>query len=283
MKKFFLQFIFATLLIGVSVALAQREIESDVGSDSIVNVIDGNPYKIGENFTFEAKYKKFGLSFTVADFKFLVEKPSDGNNIQIKSVGTSRGTLVKLFGFKFLQKIDSTVEAGKNRILETTKKDVQKKRIRDSVAEFDYDKSEVRYVETDPNDPSRPPRRVASTIPDDTQDVVTAVYMLRRMPLAIGKRFVIKISDSGLVYDVPVNVTAREKKKSILGKLWCWKIEPEIFGEGRFIEQKGSFTIWITDDARRIPVRAKLNTKFGGVGIKLKKMNVPRIPQKKDN
>ncbi len=233
-----------------------------------------NPYVVGEELVYQGKYKKFGLSFSIADLGFTVSKEPDGKTIRIKSLATSRGTLSKLFGFTFLQDFKSTVDAEKLRILKTEKRDKQRKRIRESVADFDYNDMQVTYVETDPVDPSRPPKRVASTITTDTQDVVSAFYMLRQMPLEVGAKFYFKISDSGLVYDLPVNITARERKKSILGTLWCWRIEPEIFGEGKFIEQKGGLTIWITDDARRVPVRAKLDTKFGGVDIKLKKIDL---------
>lgn len=232
-----------------------------------------DPYKVGENLIFVGKYKPLGLSFTVGDFNFTVSKAPNGKDYFIRSEAKSRGTLVKLFSFSFLQRFDSTVDSEGLRVLKTTKRDKQGKRVRDSNAEFDYNENKVTWVETDPNDQTRPPKRVASTIGPDTQDIISAVYMLRQKPMAIGKRFVFKVSDSGLVYDVVVNVTGRERRKSILGKLWCWKLEPDIFGPGKFIDRKGSLTFWITDDPRRIPIYAKLKTRFGSVHIKLKKMN----------
>ena len=272
--------IFYTLLLVLCLCVSAIYAQTETAESNVAKV---NPYKVGEHLTFVGKYKKFGLSFTVADFNFTVSKASNDKDYFIKSEATSRGTLVKLFGFKFLQRFESTVDADNLRILKTVKKDVQRKRIRDSKADFDYQDKKVTWVETDPNDPSRPPKRVASTVGPNTQDIVTAVYMLRQMPLAVGKRFILKVSDSGLVYDVPIKVTARERRKSILGKLWCWKIEPEIFGEGNFIEQKGSLTFWITDDSRRIPVYAKLNTRLGGIHIKLKKVTKIQttLPNKK--
>ena len=234
--------------------------------------VNGTPYSEGENLVYEGKFKPLFFAFTVADFNFLVSKVDESDDYQVRVKGTSRGTLVKLFNFKFFQTIDSTVDSDKLQILKTAKRDEQGKRVRESEAKFDYDDKRVTYVETDPNDPSRPPRRVASTIEENTQDMISAVYMLRRLPLAVGKEFVLKVSDSGLVYDIPVKVTGRERQKSILGRQWCWKAEPMIFGKGRFIEQKGSLAIWITDDERRIPVRAKLGTKYGPIEIKLRKI-----------
>ena len=144
--------------------------------------------------------------------------------------------------------------------------------MRDSEAVFDYVSDKVTYVETNPKDPQRPPRRVATTINDETQDLLSGIYALRRLPFAVGKNFTLSVSDSGMVYQVPVRVTGREKQKSVLGKVMCWRIEPEIFGENRMIEQKGDLTIWITDDNRRLPVRAKIETSLGKVEIKLRKV-----------
>jgi len=76
-----------------------------------------------------------------------------------------------------------------------------------------------------------------------------------------------------LVYKIPVRVTARELQKSVLGKVWCYRLEPEVFGAGRLIEDEGSMILWITDDARRLPVRSQINAKIGRVEVKLKRIN----------
>lgn len=258
-NNFILSF-FLVLFLGVSVGFAQDE-----------NAVTKNPYVEGESLTYEGKYKRFGFSFSIAELNFTVKKVPDTDHFNITSVARSKGTLTKLFNFKFFQKYESTVDTARFQILKTTKRDEQSKRIRESEADFDYKEKRVIYIETDPNDSSRPPRRVASAIDFKTQDVVSAVYMLRSEKLAVGKTFTYKVSDSGLVYDVPIKITGREKVKSILGKKWCWRIEPEVFGKGRFIEQKGKLTIWVTDDEKKIPLRANLNTKLGKVKISLKR------------
>ena len=144
--------------------------------------------------------------------------------------------------------------------------------MRESEAFFDYRDRRVTYIETDPNDRMRPPRRIASVIEDATQDLISGIYNLRRLPLAVGKTFQIQVSDSGLVYKVPVRVTAREQQNTALGKIWCFRIEPEVFGANRIVEQKGSMIIWIADDAKRTPVRSQINTPRFKAEVKLKKV-----------
>ena len=91
--------------------------------------------------------------------------------------------------------------------------------------------------------------------------------------MAIGKTFDVVMSDSGLVYRIPVRVTAREKQRSTDKKVWCWRVEPAIFGPGRLIDQKGNMIIWISDDESRTPIRSIINASFGKLDIRLKSAN----------
>lgn len=228
------------------------------------------PFRVGETLTYEGKFSKIIKGIGVADLSLTVERAADGKNYLIKSEARSKGSLLKLFRFSFFQKFASTVDADDFRILKTIKHDEQKERVRDSEAVFDYTDRQVTYVETDPRDPARAPRKIASEIKADTHDLVSAIYSLRLLPLAVGKSFDVYVSDSGLLYKIPVRVTARVQQKSILGRMWCFRLEPEIFGVNRLIEKEGDMTIWITDDARRLPVRAQINSDIGRVEIKLK-------------
>ncbi len=236
------------------------------------------PYTVGETLIYEAKFSKAVLrGIAVADLSFSVERAASSQNFLIKSEAKSKGTVANLFKYKIYQNIQSTVDDENLSVLKTVKRDEQKERVRDSTAVFNYRNREVTYIESDPNDSARPPRIVASTIAGDTQDLVSGIYTLRRLPLAVGKTFEILLSDSGLVYKIPVRVTAREEIKSVLGKTLCFRVEPEIFGEKRLIEQKGSMIIWITDDARRLPIRSQINSNIGRIEVKLKsiKYNSP--------
>ena len=228
------------------------------------------PFDVGEALTYEGKFSKIIKGIGVADLSLKIERAADGRNYLIKSEARSKGSLLKLFRFSFFQQFSSVIDADRFRILKTVKRDAQGDRVRDSEAVFDYADRRVTYVETDPRDPVRPPRKIASEITDDTHDLISAIYSLRLLPLAVGRSFDVYISDSGLLYKIPVRVTAREQQKSILGRMWCFRIEPEIFGVNRLIEKEGDITIWITDDARRLPVRAQINSDIGRVEVKLK-------------
>ena len=228
------------------------------------------PFIDGETLSYEGKISKIIRGIAVADLTLTLAKTADGDDFLVKAEARSKGTLLKLFRFSFVQQMQSSIDSETFRVMRTVKHDVQKERVRNSEALFDYSERRVTYVETDPNEPMRPPRRIASEINDVSHDLISGVYSLRLMPLAVGKTFRMSVSDSGLVYDVPIRVTAREEQKTIFGKQWCFRIEPEVFGLNRLIEREGDMTIWITDDARRLPVRSVVNSPYGKIDIRLK-------------
>lgn len=224
----------------------------------------------GETMTFEGKVSRLKISVSVAELTFTATTAPDSKELTVKTDAISKGTLLKLFRYSFAQNYVSTIDHENFRILETTKRDVQKERVRESEALFDYSQKSVTWIETDPKDRNRPPRRIASDLTGETHDMVSAIYALRLQPLASGKRFDLTVSDSGLIYKVPIVVTGRELQNTEIGKVWCFKIEPEVFGRGRLIEQKGKMVVWMTDDTRRIPVKARIDSQYGKIEIKLK-------------
>ncbi len=224
----------------------------------------------GEAMTYEGRVSRLKISVSVAELTFSATASPDSKELTIKTDAISKGTLLRLFRYSFAQNYVSTIDLDNFRIIKTTKRDVQKERVRESEGLFNYSQKSVTWTETDPKDRNRPPRRIASDLIGDTHDMVSAIYAVRLEPLAVGKRFDLSVSDSGLVYKLPVVVTGREQQNTELGKVWCFKIEPEVFGRGRLIEQKGKMVIWLTDDTRRIPVKALVDSQYGKIEIKLK-------------
>jgi Protein of unknown function (DUF3108) len=263
LAKYLLVLLAATLL------FFPVSLDAQVKSDMTV------PFKAGETVTYEAKFSRpLVPPLTVGDLSFTVlQAPSNSSGtFLIKGEAQSRG-IVKMFGNKVSIKIESTIEAEKFRVLNTVKHDDQGERVRDGEATFDYRSRKVTYIETDPNDPARRPYQLAGSIVDVTHDVISGLYSLRLMPLTVGRSFELTVSDSGLVYKIPVSVTAREQQKSLDKKVWTYRVEPEIFGDKRPFAGKGKLVIWITEDASRLPVRALINMKLGKIDVRLKKIS----------
>lgn len=266
MRQVFLSLVLVTFLT-VSGCLAA------FGQTSVPLVNSGKMF-VGETLKYDGKINKILRGISVAELEFTAREGAEADTLIVKSSALSKGTLLKLFRFSFSQEFESTIDLTKQRILKTTKHDVQKQRVRDSEAIFDYVDRRVRYVEVDPKDPTRPPRLIASEIGEGMHDMISAIYAMRTLPLSVGMKIEFQVSDSGLVYKIPFAVTAREQQKTVLGKVWCYRVEPEIFGKDRLIEQKGSMVIWVTEDARHTPVRARASTGYGKIDIKLSSVTV---------
>jgi hypothetical protein len=265
--------LFVVLFAFASAIAAQSAANSAVTVSSAVKNAAAEPFAVGENLTYEAKWSKSllrGIDVADLNFKIIKAPAGEANRLLFQGEAISKGTLMKIARFSFLQKIDSTVDANNFRILHTIRRDEQKDRIRDGEAQFDYKSNRVVYREIDPNNPERAPRTITSPLETATHDLLSAVYFLRRQPLAVGKDFELSVSDSGVVYQIPVKVVAREQLKTALGKVWTLRVEPEVFGDRRLVPGEGKMIIWFTDDARRLPVRSQIQADIGKIEIKLK-------------
>ena len=255
---------------------AAAQTASNASAIASINDPRLEPFEVGETLVYEGKINRLPFPFAVdiATLNFTVVKPesnpSQTNRIFLKAEAISKGSLLKLFRLSFLQRAESTVDANNFRALHTLRRDEQNKRIRDGEAKFDYAAKKVVYREVDPTNPASPPRMITSRLEAPAQDLLSAIYFLRRQTFAVGKSFEIPVSDSGVVYRVPVKVTARERLKTVLGKVWAWRVEPEVFGEKRMIQDEGKMVIWLTDDLRRLPVRSLIQTSFGKIEVKLR-------------
>lgn len=245
------------------------------------------PFEPAEQLVYEGEFSKLLLrGIKIAELKFTVGRaPSAGGSAPLLSAKDqppllfftgdieSKGWFRKLFGINFRYLVESVVEPGSLTILRTKKLDEQGSRVRTSEAIFDRARNQVEWTERDPNDATRPPRVVTSPLGDAAHDIISALYFLRAQTLTPGKTFDLAVSDSGAVYHVPAKVFAEPKKmKSILGKVSVVRVDVEMFGKERLVDGDGKMSLWFTDDARHIPVRARLDNSLGTLDITLRKI-----------
>ncbi|MGH9875336.1 MAG: DUF3108 domain-containing protein [Pyrinomonadaceae bacterium] len=246
-----------------------------------------HPFEPTEELVYVAEFSRALLKkVDVADFRFTASKQPLAQKISYPGFGmdkggdpyllkftgdvTSKGFFAKLFNLRFREQIESTVDPNSFTVRKTKRVDEQGKRAR--ISETIYSDNKVTWVERDPNDPSRPPREAVATFAGQVQDILSAIYYLRTQPLEVGKGFEITVSDSGVVYQVPVQVVEKKRKKTVLGRVEAFRVEPGVFGPDRMLSGDGKFSIWITNDSRRIPVSARIKMKYGTFDITLRKV-----------
>lgn len=113
------------------------------------------------------------------------------------------------------------------------------------------------------------PREISGTLETDVTDFLTALYYVRAQKLEPGKDIVFDIINREKQYPLIVKVHGRERVKTPAGHFDCIKVEPQLRGEGIFVAKGKSLTVWLTDDAYRMPVKMKTEVFIGSVSATL--------------
>ncbi len=101
----------------------------------------------------------------------------------------------------------------------------------------------------------------------NARDVLGALYAVRAFPLKTGSRFSIPICDGGETYVARIEVGPPELVKTGIGSIRAWKVSPALPDA---VAPAGAITLWLSDDARRIPVRIRAQLPVGTFDFTLK-------------
>ena len=123
------------------------------------------------------------------------------------------------------------------------------------------------------------PNGKENDIPAGVQDVLSAFFHVRARELPDSLRLSLPTHGDRKLYDMKVIVHGREELDTIFGRIRCVKVQPILADEGLF-KQSGDLFVWLTDDARRIPVLLQANIPVGAVEGRLTKYKPPRARRK---
>jgi hypothetical protein len=106
------------------------------------------------------------------------------------------------------------------------------------------------------------------TLPAFTQDALSALYVLRSIPMKPGEKFNMPVTDAGDIYRVQMQIGNVEPVKTGLGTLNGMKIVPVV------TMTKGTpprgLAIWLSDDARRLPLKIEAQLPVGKFTVTLR-------------
>lgn len=232
------------------------------------------PFERGEELIYSGEFTR-GLfrGVDVAEFRFkaasehIARGVDDAIVLRLTGDVVSKGLFTRIAGFKFHQHVESTADVEPFRVLRTDKIEEQGKRRRVLDAEYDHEKRKVIWRERSPN-----PQGGAFDFSEPIQDVLTVIYYLRTQKLEVGKSFDVPVTDAGRVFSLSVAVVERKEIDTVLGRVNAVRVEPALFGGNAAVPAKGKLAIWVTEDDRRLPVRAQLKVDMGTFDIKLKQL-----------
>jgi len=108
-----------------------------------------------------------------------------------------------------------------------------------------------------------------------THDILSAFYYIRTQPLTVGKSFELAAVSGKKAYKLKVICHREETVTVPAGTFKTWVIEPVLKDDGLF-KAKGQLWIWVTRDARRMPVKMQSKIPVGSVKAELTKVGPRR-------
>jgi hypothetical protein len=259
------------------ILLAAAFVAADAKAQKASSATSARPFEPVEELHFEAEFSRALIrKLDVADIKFRAANQPDGDSyaLTFNAEVKSKGFFTRLFNLNFNEVVESIVEPLTFTVKKTTILDEQGKRVRKTESTFDTSKGTMTWTLRDPNNPASEPRQAITEFSGtQLQDVLSAIYFIRSKPLEVGKSFDISIGDGGRIYTIPVKVVEKKRMKTVLGRVDALRVSAELFGPQRLIDdEKGEFVIWVTNDARHIPVSGQVKTDYGTFDIKLKRV-----------
>ena len=270
-------FLIVVLLGGAFLQLPSVEAQKPIAAST-------RPFEPVEELFFEAEFSRALLrGLNVAELTLRSNRTQISDNtastepkryfLTFNADVVSKGFFTRLFNLRFRERVESTVEPTTFTIQKTTVLDEQGKRVR--LTETTYVRAQGKMVWTlrEPNNPESEPRRSVTEFSGQLQDILSVIYFIRTQRLRVGKSFEVFIAAHGRVYKVPVHVVEKKKMKTQWGRVSVLRVEPELFGPDKLIDDgKGQFSLWITDDERRLPVNARVKSEYGTFDFKLKRV-----------
>jgi hypothetical protein len=220
------------------------------------------PWAVGETLTYSAKLGLISLG---------------AGTLEVAGLDTVRGAESFRFRFRLQGK---TIIYSLDDVLESyvgTRDLVSRRFVQDFV---ENDKPSHRRYEIYPDsgffrENGKPD---AQPSPPDPLDDAAFFYFVRVTPLEVGKRYVYNRYFRKDKNPVTIEVTKREKMALPDGReVDCLVLHPVIDTKGMF-SKRSDTQIWLTDDARRLPVQIRSKFPFGTITLRLKGMKLPPAP-----
>jgi hypothetical protein len=108
----------------------------------------------------------------------------------------------------------------------------------------------------------------ASSIPKNTQDILSSFYYLRNHPnidkLKVGESIAIDMFFDGETTKFKLKLIGREIINTKFGDVQTMIFRP-LVQSGRVFKEEESLTVWISDDNNKLPVRIKADLAVGSI------------------
>src|SRR5262249_13846399 len=247
------------------------------------------PIVVGEKHEYEIRISRFPIYATVGTITFEYLGPISGDQIRSKlgnpnaefkplpsdrllhfrGKAVSKGLLVSIIGADIQDSFETLVDEQdfsarySFKEIKEGKKHIMYTSLHDRVLQS------IQLTTNDLTKPQLPPREKKFERKEGTVDVLTSFYFVRLQKLKEGEALRFPVFDDDQIYEFEIVVGKREKLSTECGKVKTIRLEPKLFGPGKFFSRPGEMTIWVTDDSKHVPLRLVAKSPSGSLTAKL--------------
>ncbi len=117
--------------------------------------------------------------------------------------------------------------------------------------------------------PSTKAPRERHTVPAQSQDPLSAIYVLRTRALKAGETFTMPIVDGADLYQATWRVAGPEPVTTPAGTFPAWRLAPSFTDEGGKPILDQPIVLWLSSDDRRLPVKVQAGLPVGSFTLSL--------------
>jgi hypothetical protein len=217
-----------------------------------------NAYGAGEWFKFRIHYGFVNAGYATLEVKDIVY----GDKKSFHVVGKGYTTGMSRFFFKVDDLYETFIEKESNKPLKFVR----------NIYEGGYTKSEEGFFNTTYNKvlvkdlESKTDKTL--TVPNNTQDILSAFYYFRNYPnidkLKVGETATIDMFFDNETTKFRLKFLGREDINTKFGVISTLIFRP-LVQSGRVFKEQESLTMWVSDDANRLPIRIKAELAVGSI------------------
>ena len=215
-------------------------------------------FATGESYTFRMKWAGFPKAGTTYIRTESIPSEDGKTLLSVTSATKSHGLINLLYPVK----LDSValLDTQNWRLTKASMRGKEGNRRRDMETVFDYDESVMQHV--DRHYPDRTgTKKLPYAVPLDDS---SALLQVRGWDMVIGAKYPLLVSSKGKLYLLEMEIKKKERLKTAFGKQDAYRVVPiSAYPESKLFREGGHFTIWISADEKRIPLRFDVKTSFG--------------------
>ncbi|MFN9743965.1 MAG: DUF3108 domain-containing protein [Acidobacteriota bacterium] len=238
---------------------------------------------VGEKLEYEIKYSRFpiyanvgvvtfenlGPATPIPGLNIEYAPPADDQLLRLRSTAVSKGILLAILGIDVHDRFENIVSLRdfSTRLSFDELKEGKKHRTQSGL--FDEAEQQVKYLTTNLANPKVSPKIRNLPREEGMLSLLTAIYFVRLQKYKEGQTMVFPVSYDEENYTFEVRVGKTEKLKTECGKIKAIRLEPQLFGPGKFFNRKGEMTMWMSRDRLHVPLRLVAKTSSGTVTARL--------------